>query len=119
VRDRIKIVCLTVSLIACLSPAWGEARSELSSAGRVIREPEWVFTVGPGTIVSVHLVRFPFAPPYYAIQFKTDDDQFVEMRHFGDDIPLLEGMHGMLAYSLHPERILGFRIIEKTQRGRS
>jgi hypothetical protein len=63
--------------------------------------------------MSVHLVTLPFTQPYYAIEFKTDDDQLVEMRHFGDDIPVLDGMHGMLDYSLHPERILGFRTIEK------
>jgi hypothetical protein len=110
---KLKTACLTVCLITVLSPAWGKAAFNLSQAGALVRQPEWVFTVGPGTIVSVHIVSLPFIAPYYVVQFKTDEDQFIEMRHFGGEIPLFDGMHGMLDYSVHPERILGFRTIEK------
>ena len=57
-----------VVLTACLTPAWAKSTSELS----FIRQPSTVSVVGPGTVLSVHLLDLPFVKPRYAVKYKTD-----------------------------------------------
>ena len=99
----LQIVALTV----CLTPAWGKATLEMS----FIRQPGTVFIVGPGTVVSVHLLDLPFVEPHYAVKYKTDRGELIELWTHGKDIFVLEGMHGILTYSIHPESILNFRVV--------
>ncbi len=98
-----------VALTACLTPAWGRATSELS----FIRPPSTVSIVGPGTVVSVRFLDLPFVKPHYAVKYKTDGGELIEVWTPGKDILVLEGMHGILTYSTHPERILNFRVVEQ------
>jgi|SRR5580658_3514741 hypothetical protein len=98
-----------VVLTACLTSAWGESTSELS----FIRQPSTVSIVGPGTVLSVHLVDLPFIKPRYAVTYKTDGGEVIEVWTAGKDVLVLEGMHGILTYSTHPEKILGFRVVEQ------
>jgi len=98
-----------VALTACLTPAWGKATSELS----FIRHPSTVFIVGPGTVVSVHLLDLPLIKPYYAVKYKTDGGELIEVWTPGKDVLVLEGMHGILTYSTQPEKILSFRVVEQ------
>jgi hypothetical protein len=95
-----------VALTACLTPAWGKATSELS----FVRQPNTVSIVGPGTVVSVHLLDLPFIKQHYAVKYKTDDGELIEVWTYGKDILVLQGMHGILTYSTHPEKILNFRL---------
>jgi hypothetical protein len=96
-------------LIACLTPAWGKSTSELSFT----RQPSTVSIVGPGTVLSVHLLNLPFIKPRYAVQYKTDGGELIEVWTPGKDVLVLEGMHGILTYSTHPEKILSFRVVEQ------
>jgi hypothetical protein len=98
-----------VALTACLTPAWGKATSKLS----FVRQPNTVSIVGPGTVASVHLLDLPFIKPYYAVKYKTDGGELIEVRTPGKDVLVLEGMHGMLTYSTHPEKIISFRVVEQ------
>ncbi len=96
-------------LTSCLTPVWGKSSSELS----FIRQPSTVSIVGPGTVLSVHLLDLPFIKPYYAVKYRTDGGELIEVSTPGMDVLLLEGMHGILTYSTHPEKILGFRVVEQ------
>jgi hypothetical protein len=98
-----------VVLMACLPQAWGKSTSELS----FIRQPSTVSTVGPGTVLSVHLLDLPFVKSRYAVKYKTDDGELIEVWTPGTDVLMVEGMHGILTYSTHPEKILGFRVVEQ------
>ena len=98
-----------MALTACLTPVWGKTTSELS----FIRQPSTVFSVGPGTVVSVHVLDLPFIGLYYAVKYKTDGGELIEVMTPTKDILVLEGMHGILTYSTHPERILNFRVVEQ------
>jgi hypothetical protein len=100
-----KILCAAF-LFASLNSAWGEATTKFPS----VRKPSTIFIVGPGTIVSVHRMNMPFAEPYYAVKYKTDGGDLIEVCTPGTGILVLEGMHGELTYSTHPERILNFRL---------
>jgi hypothetical protein len=98
-----------VALTACLTPAWSKSSSELS----FIRRPCTVSIVGPGTVLSVHLIDLPFIKPHYAVKFKTDGGELIEVWTHGKDVLVLEGMHGILTYSTQPEKILSFRVVEQ------
>lgn len=50
---------------------------------------------------------------HYAVKYKTDDGQLIEVWSPGKNMLLLEGMHGELTYSTHPERILDFRLVRR------
>jgi hypothetical protein len=76
-----------------------------------IRPAGTVFIVGPGTVVSVHLLDLPYVEPHYAVKYKTDGGELIEVWTPGKDVLVLEGMHGILTYSTHPERILSFRVV--------
>ncbi len=97
------------ALTAYLTPAWGKATSELS----FVRQPNTVSIVEPGTVVSVDLLDSPFIKPHYAVKYKTDGGELIEVCTPGKDVLVLEGMHGMLTYSTHPEKILSFRVVEQ------
>ena len=97
-------------LVASVTPAWAMTSLELSA----IRQPRTVFVAGPGTVVSVHRLDMPFIEPHYVVQYKTDDGELIEVWHPGKDIPVLEGMHGTLTYSIHPEMVRSFRVVAQT-----
>ena len=101
----IHIVAVTV----CLTPAWGKVTSNVS----FIRQPSTASVVGPGTIVSVHLLDLPFINPHYAVKYRTDAGELIEVWTPRKDVLVLEGMHGILTYSTHPEKILNFQVVEQ------
>ena len=107
VKEVLQMVCLA----ACLTPAWATTSLELSS----IPQLSTVFVAGPGTVVSVHRLDVPFIEQRCVIKYKTDDGELIEIWHPGKVSPVLEGMHGVLTYSTHPEMVLGFRIVTQTQ----
>jgi hypothetical protein len=98
-----------VVLTACLTPAWSKSTSESS----FIRQPSTVSIVGPGTVLSVHRLDLPFINPRYVVKYKTDGGELIEVWTPANDILVLEGMHGILTYSTHPEKILSFRVVEQ------
>jgi hypothetical protein len=98
-----------MALIVCLTPAWGKETLELS----FFRQPNTVFDVGPGTVVTVHLLQLPFLEPHYAVKYKTDSGELIEVWTPHMNIVVLEGMYGILTYSTNPERILNFRAVEQ------
>ena len=104
-RKPLQIMALT----ACLTPAWGKETLELS----FFRQPSTVFVVGPGTVVTVHLLQLPFLEPHYVVKYKKDGGELIEVWTPRNDILVLEGMYGILTYSTNPERILNFRVVEQ------
>jgi hypothetical protein len=48
----------------------------------------------------------------YTVKYKTEAGELIEIRYLQQDIPVLEGMYGLLTYSTNPEMILNFRVIE-------
>lgn len=95
-----------VCLAACLTPIVAKTTMALP----VVRQPSTVFSVGPGTVVSVHLLDVPFIAPRYVIKFKTDGG-LIEVWHPGTDIQVFQGMYGILTYSTHRERVRSFRVV--------
>lgn len=93
-------------MVVCLNAAWGKE----TTAQTALQQPRTVFVVGPGTVLSVRLMDLPFVDPYYAIRYRTDGGELIEVWTHGRQIVLLEGMHGMLSYSTHPERIVNFQM---------
>ena len=49
----------------------------------------------------------------YAVKYETDGGELIEVWTPGKDVLVLEGMHGLLTYSSHPEKILNFRVVEQ------
>ena len=47
------------------------------------------------------------------VKYKTDRGELIEVSTAGNDVFVLEGMHGILTYSTHPEKILSFRVVEQ------
>lgn len=88
------------------------AKSTLESSA--IRQPLTTFTIGPGTVVSVHFLDIPSIEPHYAVSYKTDGGELIEVWRLGKDIPVFQGMHGMLTYSTHPEMVRSFRVVMQT-----
>ena len=103
-----KILCAAL-LVTLLNPAWGEATTKLP----LWRNPCTVFIIGPGTVISVHRLDLPFTEAHYAVKYKTDGGQLIEVWSPGKTMLLLEGMYGKLTYSTHPERILDFRLVRR------
>ena len=87
-RKPLQIMALT----ACLTPAWGKETLELS----FFRQPSTVFVVGPGTVVTVHLLQLPFLEPHYAVKYKTDGGEPVEVWTPRKDIWCWKGCTGYL-----------------------
>jgi len=50
---------------------------------------------------------------HYAVKYRTDDGQLIEVWSRDKNMLLFEGMHGELTYSTHPERILNFRLVKQ------
>jgi hypothetical protein len=109
-RKMLRKLLQIMALTACLTPAWGKETLELS----FFRQPSTVFVVGPGTVVTVHLLQLPFLEPHYAVKYKTDSGELIEVWTPRKDILVVDGMHGILTYSINPERILNFRVVEQT-----
>jgi hypothetical protein len=107
-----RTILLTALLVTLLNPAWGKATTKLPLG----RSPCSVFIAGPGTIVSVDQLDLPFIEPHYAVKYKTDSGELIEVWTPATGIVLSEGMHGELTYSTHPERILNFRPVSRKDR---
>ena len=105
----IRKVLYAAFLVASLSSTWGKATTKLTLVG----EPSTVFTVGPGTIVSIRRMDLPFSEPYFAVKYQTDDGKLIEVWTPRNRVMMVEGLHGELTYSTHPERILNFRLIQR------
>ena len=105
----IKQILRAACLLTLLNPAWGKPTMKLPLG----RDPCTVFIVGPGTIISVHQLDLPLIELRYAVKYKTDDGQMIEVWTPGKGLVLLEGMHGELTYSTHPEKILNFRPVPR------
>ena len=106
-REKMRKVLQIALVAALLVPASAKTTLEIS----VIRQPSTIFTVGPGTVVSVHLLDMPFIRSCYVVKYKTDAGELIEVWHPGKDIPVFQGMHGMLTYSIHPDRVRSFRVV--------
>ncbi len=100
-------VLLTLIVLALLSPVDANVSVQHTS----IPQPKTIFVAGPGTIVSVRRLDLPFASLHYAVKYKLDTGDILEIWTPANGILLMEGMHGMLTYSRHPERILKFTLV--------
>ena len=80
----------------------------------LIRQPSTIFTIGPGTVISVRALDLPFAGMRYIVRYRSDNGELTEVWQAGGNILLVNGMHGMLTYSTNPERILQFRVLAPT-----
>ena len=102
------ILCAAI-VVTLLKPAWSEVTTKLPLS----QSPCTVFVIGPGTIVSVHRLDLPLTQAHYAVKYMTDDGRVIEVWNPGEDPLLIEGMHGEMTYSIHPERILNFRLVRQ------
>jgi hypothetical protein len=105
-----KKICTAALAAVCLVSGLSWATTQAFSPVLPPREPAWVFTAGPGTVLSVRLRDLPFIKPQYIVKFKTDEGQLIEVRLPQLGVPVVEGMHGTLIYCTHPDRIVTFRI---------
>lgn len=108
-RKMLRKLLQIMALAACLTPAWGKETLKLS----FFRQPSTVLVAGPGTVVTVHLLQLPFVEPRYAVKYKTDGGELIELWTPRKDILVVEGMYGILTYCTDPERILNFRVVEQ------
>ena len=99
---------LLAILSLCVATAWG-LPTERSTH---ISQPNWTFTVGPGTVVAVQALDVAFVGRCYVVRYKTERGELIEIRDLRHTIPLLQGMHGLLTYFTSPERILNFKVVE-------
>lgn len=102
---------LLASLALCVVPACAKPTIHLA----LIRQPATTFTIGPGTVISIRALDMPFVGMHYAIQYRSDDGELIELWNSGRNLLLVKGMHGMLTYSTNPERILQFRVLPPPQ----
>lgn len=107
---RMKAILLLAPMALCVVPARAEPTLQLT----LIRQPAIIFTIGPGTVLSVRVLDLPFVGTRYLIQYRTDDGELIELWHSDRNLLLIKGMYGMLTYSTHPERVLQFRVLEPT-----
>ncbi len=105
---------VTLRLLAFLAVCPISASAEATTHRFVIRQPATTFTIGPGTVMSVRGLDMPFVGMYYAIQYRSDDGELIELWHSDRNLLLVKGMHGMLTYSTQPERVLQFRVLAPT-----
>ena len=54
-----------------------------------------------------------FIKAQYAVKYKTDGGELIEVWTPGKDVLVLEGMHGIMTFSTRPEKILSFRVVEQ------
>jgi hypothetical protein len=90
--------------IALLNPA----SATVTKKQNLVFQPSSVFVVGPGSILSVRHLNLPFIKPFYAVRYKLDSGELIEVWTPADGIILLKGMHGILTYSSYPEKIVNF-----------
>jgi hypothetical protein len=76
-------------------------------------KPQFAYTVGPGTIVSLRLLDLPFGKRRYVVTYQTDSGEIYEIWQPKDEVPLLKGMHGFLTYTTNPERVIEFRVTQR------
>jgi len=76
-------------------------------------QPNFAYTVGPGTIVSLRLLDLPFGKRRYVVTYQTDAGEILEIWQPKDEVPLLKGMHGFLTYTTNPERVIEFRVTQR------
>lgn len=108
---RINVILQLLAFLGlCVVPACAKPTIHQS----LIRQPSSIFTVGPGTVISVRALDLPFAGTRYVVRYRSDDGELIEVWHAGRHILLVNGMHGMLTYSTNPERILQFRVLAPT-----
>jgi hypothetical protein len=101
---------LQVAILSlCVASAWGLPTGRPSH----FSEPNWTFTVGPGTIITVQALDVAFIGRCYTVRYKTERGELIEIRHLQHNIPVVQGMHGLLTYSTNPELILNFQVLEK------
>jgi len=91
-----------------VASAWGKPTVRQDH----ISQPSSKFTIGPGTVIAVRALDIAFMGRCYTVKYKTEAGELIEIRHLRQDIPVLEGMYGLLTYSTNPEMILNFRVIE-------
>lgn len=100
---------LQVAILSlCVATAWGLPRERVSR----IAQPNWTFTVGPGTVIAVRALDVAFVGRCYIVRYRTERGEVIEIRDLRRSIPLLQGMHGLLTYSTNPEMILNFQVVE-------
>src|SRR6185295_10440546 len=71
IRNTLQLLLMVV----CLNAAWGKE----TTAQTALQQPRTVFVVGPGTVLSVRLMDLPFVDPYYAIRYRTDGGELIEV----------------------------------------
>jgi hypothetical protein len=99
------LLCLFV-LTAC---AWAKPLMRAPKAF----QPNFAYTVGPGTIVSVRLLDLPFGKRRCVVTYQSDAGQIFEIwQQPEEEFPLLKGMHGFLTYTMNPEQIISFRVTQ-------
>ncbi|MBV9608762.1 MAG: hypothetical protein JO187_04315 [Acidobacteria bacterium] len=76
-------------------------------------QPNFAYTVGPGTIVSLRLLDLPFGKRRYVVTYQTDAGEIFEIWQPNEAVPLLKGMYGFLTYTTNPERVIEFRVTER------
>jgi hypothetical protein len=108
----VKRACHVVVMVLLIASAWGKPTVRQDH----ISQPSSKFTIGPGIVIAVRALGAPFIGRCYTVKYKSDGGELIEVRHPRQDIPVLEGMYGLLTYSTNPEMILDFRIIERTAR---
>jgi hypothetical protein len=110
-NKRIQVLAALVAGIMLLS-ALPLASATMPPQHPHIPDIESVLTVGPGTIISIRRLDLPFSGQIYIVKYKIDARRTIEIWHHGT-LALVQGMHGMLTYSQHPEQIISFRVIQR------
>jgi len=101
---------LIIFAVVYLGSALALASERSSFLREPFREPTWIFTAGPGTVIAVRMQDLPFGPPRFTVKFRTDNGEQLELWRPVEDAPVFKGMHGTLVYSTHPDRIIEFRV---------
>jgi len=99
--------------IACLLLFTGTAFCTRYAEKQADLQPNFAYTVGPGTIVSLRLLDLPFGKRRYVVTYQTDAGEILEIWQPKDEVPLLKGMHGFLTYTTNPERVIEFRVTQR------
>jgi hypothetical protein len=108
---RINVILQLLAFLALwVAPACAKPTIHQS----LIRQPSSIFTIGPGTVISVRTLDLPFVGTRYVVRYRSDDGELIELWHLDRNLLLVKGMHGMLTYSTNPERILQFRVLPPT-----
>ncbi len=104
------VLQLLASLALCVVPALARPALHLI----VIRQPATIFTIRTGMVISVRALDLPFVGKRCIIEYRSDNGELIELWNPDPNLLLINGMHGMLTYSTHPERVLQFRVLAFT-----